>query len=181
MIALLKNQKQSSQKSTSHLIFLDISRERRYTLKKEKENQKNKRKKITFNTFWQRKIHIFFENIFGKNYNGTFVLQFFPVAGYWKYNNKTPTSAQICIGLPEALLRPKTYFDVDLYFREVTSIQKKTKVIVKEHFWFTSYKQRDLLTAKLFFKLCISQRYVYNLGRNWKNSVCIAVKNFANL
>ena len=48
-------------------------------------------------------------------------------------------------------------------------------------FWFTPFKQLDLLTVELFFKPCISQRYVHNLEKNWKNSVCIGAKNFANL
>ena len=62
------------------------------------------------------------------------------------------------------------YFQVDfgsnellfllLYFREVTS---------------------DLDTAQLFFKLYISQRYVHNPERNWKNPVCISVRSFTNL
>ena len=28
---------------------------------------------------------------------------------------------------------------------------------------------------------CISQKYVYNLERNWKNYVCIGVERFGNL
>ena len=58
---------------------------------------------------------------------------------------------------------------------------RKEKTFAWEYFWFTPYKQPDLLTAELFFKLCIPQRYVHNLERYWKNSVCISVKNFANL
>ena len=33
----------------------------------------------------------------------------------------------------------------------------------------------------IVFKLCMPQRYVNNLERYWNNSVCIGVKNFANL
>ena len=36
----------------------------------------------------------------------------------------------------------------------------------------------DLLIPELFFKLCISQRYIENFERNRKNSICIRVKNF---
>ena len=79
------------------------------------------------------------------------------------------------------------YFNVDfdinellylffLHFREVPSIQKKIKALVKENFWFTSYKLPDLLTVEMFFKLCIPKTYVHNLERNWKNSVCIGVR-----
>ena len=46
-----------------------------------------------------------------------------------------------------------------------------------EKFGFTPYKYPDLLTVVLFFKLCMSQRYVRNkLERNWKNSVCIVLR-----
>ena len=44
--------------------------------------------------------------------------------------------------------------------------RKKTKAFVKENFWFTPYKNPDLLTAELFFKLCMSQIYVQNIERN---------------
>ena len=59
--------------------------------------------------------------------------------------------------------------------------RKKQKHFVEENFWFNTYKKPDLLTAEFFFKLCISQRYMHNLERNQKNSVCVGVKNFANL
>ena len=36
-------------------------------------------------------------------------------------------------------------------------------------------------TTEWFFKLYIPQKYVHNLERNWKNFVCIVVKNFVNL
>ena len=39
----------------------------------------------------------------------------------------------------------------------------------------------DVLTAGLFFKLPIPQRYIHSLERYWKNSVCTSVKNSANL
>ena len=70
------------------------------------------------------------------------------------------------------------YFFLDIYFRKVPLILKKYGFL-GEKFWFTLCKLSDLLTAKLFFKLCISQRYVHILERNRKNSVCIRVKNFA--
>ena len=70
-------------------------------------------------------------------------------------------------------------------------INKKKKYLqFRKKFWFSPYKQLDVLIAfetvselflKLFFKLFISQRYVHNLERNWKNSDFIDVKNFANL
>ena len=31
----------------------------------------------------------------------------------------------------------------------------------------------------LFFDLCISQGFMQNFERNWKNSICIRVNNFA--
>ena len=51
------------------------------------------------------------------------------------------------------------------YFREVLSIQRKTKSFVEGYFWLTPCKQPDLLTAKLFFRLIISQTYVHKLER----------------
>ena len=57
----------------------------------------------------------------------------------------------------------------------------ENKAFAREYFWFIPYKKLDLLTAELFFKLPIPQRYVHNLERYWKNFVCISVKNFANL
>ena len=60
------------------------------------------------------------------------------------------------------------YFFTYIYFREVSSILKKTKLFVGGNFWFTLYKLLDILTEELFPKLCIPQRY---LERNWKNSV----------
>ena len=40
---------------------------------------------------------------------------------------------------------------------------------------------RIYLLRKCFHTMCMSQRYVHNLERNWKNFVCIGVKNIANL
>ena len=36
-----------------------------------------------------------------------------------------------------------------------------------------------LLYLLTFFELCISQGYIQNFERNWKNSVCIRINNFA--
>ena len=65
--------------------------------------------------------------------------------------------------------------------QRITFNLEKKKAFAKENFWFTLYKQPDLLTIELLFKLRISQRYIPNLERNWKNYVCIGVKNIANL
>ena len=58
---------------------------------------------------------------------------------------------------------------------------RKEKAFAREYFWFTLYKLPDLLTAELFFKLCITQRYAHNLEMYWKNSVCISIEDFDNL
>ena len=58
---------------------------------------------------------------------------------------------------------------------------RKEKTFVWGYFWFTPYKQPDLLTAELFFKLCIPQRHVHNLEKYWRKSVFNSVKNFVNL
>ena len=36
-----------------------------------------------------------------------------------------------------------------------------------------------MLTPELFFKLCLSQGYIQNFGRNWKYSIFIRVNIFA--
>ena len=68
------------------------------------------------------------------------------MAGYWKCINKAPMCIQICIGLADTVRRPKIlgnrvnfltliliamdYFFF-IYFRDVSSIKKKTKAFVK--------------------------------------------------
>ena len=85
-----------------------------------------------------------------------------------------------------------SYFNVDfdsngllllfLYISEkYLQFREKQKHLLKKIFWFTLYKKLDLFTVEFFFKLCISQRCVYNLEKNSKNFVSIGIKNFANL
>ena len=71
-------------------------------------------------------------------------------------------------------------FDSDgLFFR----FQRSTfnlvnkNAYVKEIFLFTTWL--DPLTPELFFQLCISQGYIENFERIYKNSICIKVNNFA--
>ena len=68
------------------------------------------------------------------------------------------------------------YFFFSKFLRSTFNLEKKA---------FATYKQPALFTVALFFKvyiyIYISQKYVHNLERNWKNSVCISVKNFSNL
>ena len=45
---------------------------------------------------------------------------------------------------------------------------------------FFVYTSLDLLTPDLFFELCISQLYIQNFERNWKNSICIKICKFLN-
>ena len=33
--------------------------------------------------------------------------------------------------------------------------------------------------SEVIFRLCISQRYIQNFERDWKNLICIGVNNFA--
>ena len=116
-------------------------------------------------------------------YTATFILHFFCVTGYWKCSNKTPTPIQICTDLVDVALRPKflafltRYFNVDFDSNGLMLLF----YVFERSITPNNLKQPDLLTAELFFKLCISQRYVHNLKPNWKDSVCIGVKNFANL
>ena len=60
----------------------------------------------------------------------------------------------------------------------VIPFMRKKKTFVREYVWFTPYRESDLLTAELFFKLCIPQRYGCNLEIYWKNSVRIGVSFF---
>ena len=66
-----------------------------------------------------------------------------------------------------------TFLDV----RIVLSIKKVINTYLKEILLFTT--QLDLLTPEFFSELCISQRYKQKFERNWKNSVCIRISNFA--
>ena len=94
--------------------MLDITRVRRKTLKEEKEKIKiRKIKTKPINIFLLLLFCIekfifcqktYFENLV---YIVTSVLQFFRGAGYQKCSNKIPTLTQICIGLADAVLRPK--------------------------------------------------------------------------
>ena len=110
-------------------------------------------------------------------------ITFFCVAGYWKCSNKTPTPIQICTGLVDVALRPKflafltRYFNVDFDSNGLMLLF----YVFERSITPNNRKQPDLLTAELFFKLCIPQRYVHNLKPNWKDSVCIGVKNLTNL
>ena len=79
--------------------MLDITRDSRKTLKKEKKTKMRKNQKTTINNFFFYfyffilKILYFVRRRIWKNlvYVVTFVLQFFRVAGYWKKSNKTST------------------------------------------------------------------------------------------
>ena len=78
--------------------MLDIARDRKKTLKKEKEKRKIRQSQITINIFlllifYIKKLHFARKHIW-KNivYIVTFVLQFFRVADYWKGSNKLPAS-----------------------------------------------------------------------------------------
>ena len=74
------------------------------------------------------------------------------------------------------------FFYIFLYISEkYFQLRKKQKPFLGRRFRLPQTSKPDLLTAELFSKLCIPQRYVQNFERNWKNSVCIGVNNFANL
>ena len=103
---------------------------------------------------------------------------FFCVVGYQKCRTITSTPIQTGAVLRLKILgnRINTLLQIlltmDCYFfflyisEKYLQFRKKTKAFVKENFWFTPQKNPDLLTAELFFKLCISQRYVQNIERN---------------
>ena len=68
---------------------------------------------------------------------------------------------------------------MDHFFRcyKTTFNLENNKCICQENFLFT--KQLDLLTPKSFFELCISQGYIQDFEKNWKNSISIRDNNFA--
>ena len=60
-----------------------------------------------------------------------FLLQFSRVTGHWKFSNKAPAPIWLCIGLVEAVLRPKI-----LGGRLVIP----TKIlIIMDYYWFCIY------------------------------------------
>ena len=87
---------------------------------------------------------------------------------HWPCRRRTPTQNtwNRINTLPQILLAMDCYFFFDIFQRKNLQFRKKTKAFAKENFWFTPYKNPDLLTAELFFKLCTSQRYVQNIERN---------------
>ena len=67
-----------------------------------------------------------------------------------------------------------------IFHRSTLNLEKKQKNLSGKVFGSLHTSNLVYLLQK-FFKVYISQKYVYNLERNWKNSVCISVKGFANL
>ena len=90
-----------SEKMLANQKLLNIARDRRKTLKRQKKSKKNcdSNNKYFFTfAFFVRK-HIWKNFV----YFVTFLLEI----NYWKSGNKTPTSIQICIGLVETVLGSK--------------------------------------------------------------------------
>ena len=84
-----------------------------------------------------------------------------------------------------------SYFNVDfdsnglllLFFyilEKYLQFREKQKHLLKKIFG-SPYTRNWIFLMRIFFKLCISQRCVYNLEKNSKNFVSIGIKNFANL
>ena len=73
----------------------------------------------------------------------------------------------------------RTYFAIamDSDIRKSLSVQKITNAYVKEIRF--AYNVTGSTYSKKFFELCISQGYIQNFERNWKNSVCIRISNLA--
>ena len=69
---------------------------------------------------------------------------------------------------------------MDYYF--FFYISEKYLQFTKKHLLRKMFDSAHTSAGQMFVcKLCISQRYLINLERNWKYSVCISVKNFGNL
>ena len=84
------------------------------------------------------------------------------------------------LGISTQILITMDFHFFFLYFREVPSIQKK-KAFVKENSWFNPVQVTRSTHCLLFSNYVFKQRRVHNFEKNWKNSVCIDVTNFANL
>ena len=67
-----------------------------------------------------------------------------------------------------------------IFHRSTLNLEKKQKNLLGVVFGSLHTNNLVYLLQK-FFKVYISQKYVYNLERNRKNSVRISVKNFSNL
>ena len=67
-----------------------------------------------------------------------------------------------------------------IFHRSSLNLEKKQKNLLGVVFGSLHTSNLVYLLQK-FFKVYISQKYVYNLERNRKNSVRISVKNFSNL
>ena len=107
--------------------------------------------------------------------------------------------SQICIGLVDAILRPKVLGDrlgiltliliakdynisFSIYFKEVTSIYKKQKHLLRRILGspHTSNLLRIYLVCNRFSNY-VYFRDMYKTLKEIGNSVCIGVKNLANL
>ena len=110
---------------------------------------------------------------------------FFHVTGYWKCRNKTLTPIQTCIGFLDTVLRTKI-LDGLLFFIYISEKQiqfrKKQKHLSRKIFGSLQITWSNQIYCEIDFQsMYISKIWTYNLERNWKNSVCIGVKNFANM
>ena len=112
-ILSLKTKKIFSKKMQTTYKLCEIARDRGKALKKVKEKRKmGKTQRTTivfyFYFFIQKNLY-FVKKCIWKNLVCivTFVLQFFWVAGCWKFSNKTPAPIQICVGLVDAVLESK--------------------------------------------------------------------------
>ena len=78
---------------------------------------------------------------------------------------------------------------MDYYFflkhiLEKHQLRKRQKHLSWNVFSSPQITGRNQINCGVFLKnskICKNQRYGDNLKRNWKNSVCVGVKNFANL
>ena len=68
---------------------------------------------------------------------------------------------------------------MDYFFRCQKSIfnLQNNKCICQGNFFV--YHATGPIYYRLFFQVCIYQGYIQNFERNWNNSICIRVNNFA--
>ena len=97
------------------------------------------------------------------------------MAGYWKYNNKTLTRIQICIGLVDAVHRSKTLGDrLSILTQNLIAMDYFFFIYVSEKYLQFRKKQKHLL-RKIFGSPHTSKR-IYLLCNCFSNYIYISIR-----
>ena len=168
----LKAKKKYSQKRC-HLNIPWSSKRQKKNNEKRERKKKNKKKSNNYkNNFLLS--HFYIENILRKTLRICTDIDM-----NWSYRRRTST---------QNIWQQTRYFNagMDYYFffyvwEKYRQFRKKQKHFLRIIFGSHPRQVTGSTCCGFFFKLLISQRFLHNLERNWKNSVCIDVENFAHL